>query len=74
MSPSLALILSIAAVLVLLRFKVHPGPAIFAGSLLLSFLILPPAETPRLVLDAIIDLQTLRLLGIVLCALTMSRT
>jgi len=73
LSPSLALILSIAAVLVLLRFKVHPGPAIFAGSLLLSFLILPPAETPRLVLDAIIDLQTLRLLGIVLCALTMSR-
>jgi integral membrane protein (TIGR00529 family) len=73
LSPSLALVLSIAAVLVLLRFRVHPGLAIFAGSLLLSFLILPPAETPRLVLDAIIDLQTLRLLGIVLCALTMSR-
>ncbi len=73
MSPSLALILSIVTVLSLLRFKVHPGPAVFVGSLLLSFLVLPPAETPRLILDAIIDLQTLRLLGIVLCALTMSR-
>lgn len=73
MSPSLALILSIVTVLVLLRFKLHPGPAVFIGSLLLSFLVLPPAETPRLVLDAVVDLQTLRLLGIVLCALTMSR-
>ena len=73
MSPSLALILSIATVLVLLRFKLRPGPAIFIGSLLLSLLVLPPAEAPRLILDAIIDLQTLRLLGIVLCALTVSR-
>ncbi|MCK4513322.1 DUF401 family protein, partial [bacterium] len=73
MSPSFALILSIATVLVLLRFKLHPGPAVFVGSLLLSFLVLPPTETPRLIFDAIIDLQTLRLLGIVLCALTMSR-
>ncbi|MCK9357157.1 MAG: DUF401 family protein [Dehalococcoidia bacterium] len=73
MSPSLALFISIVIVLLLLRVKVHPGGAVFCGSLLLSFLALPPAETPRLMLRSAVDPQTLRLLAIVICALMMSR-
>lgn len=73
MSPALALFLSLALVLLLLRFKVPPGPTIFIGSVLLSLLSLPPIETPRLLGRAVVDSQTLRLLSIVVCALTMSR-
>lgn len=73
MSPALALFVSLALVLLLLRVKVSPGPAIFFGSLLLSLLTLPPDQTPRLVLKAITDIETLRLLAIIVCALTMSR-
>jgi len=71
-NPSLALLITIAAVLLLLRLKLHPGGAVFCGSLLLSVLSLPPAETPGLMLRAAVDIQTLRLLAIVICALMMS--
>lgn len=73
MNPALALFVSLALVLLLLRVRLSPGPAIFFGSVLLSLLTLPVTETPRLLLRAITDIQTLRLLAIVICALTMSR-
>ena len=73
MNPSLALFVSLALVLLLLRLKLGPGPAVFCGSILLSLLVLPAHETPRLLLRALTDIQTLRLLGIIVCALTMSR-
>lgn len=72
MNPSLALLITIAVVLLLLRLKLHPGGAVFCGSLLLSLLSLPLAETPGLMLRAATDMQTLRLLAIVICALMMS--
>jgi len=71
-NPSIALFVSIVVVLGLLRLKVQTGGAVFCGSILLSLLVLPPAETPRLLLQAAVDSQTLRLLGIVICALMMS--
>jgi len=71
-NPSLALLITIAVVLLLLRLKLHPGGAVFCGSLLLSLLSLPLAETPGLMLRAATDMQTLRLLAIVICALMMS--
>ncbi|MBN1152522.1 MAG: DUF401 family protein [Dehalococcoidia bacterium] len=73
MSPALALFTSLALILLLLRFKVPPGPTIFAGSVVLSLITMPLGETPRLLFRAIADTQTLRLLAIVICALTMSR-
>ncbi len=73
MSPSVALLLSIASILVLLRFKVHPGPAVFVGGLVLSLLVLPPVETPRLMLRTLSALQTYRLVGIIICAFTLSK-
>ncbi len=73
MSASLALLLSIAGILVLLRLKVHPGPAVFIGGLILSFLVLPLAETPRSILGTAIDLQTWRLIGIIVCAFALSK-
>ena len=73
MTPAFALFVSLAVVLLLLRLKLTPGPAVFAGSVLLSLLTLPGIETPRLLARAAVDTQTLRLLGIVICALTMSR-
>jgi len=72
-SASIALLASIAVVLVLLRVKVPSGPAVFGGSIALSLLVLPPTDTPELMLAALVDMQTLRLLGIVICALTLSR-
>jgi uncharacterized protein len=72
-NPAIALFISLAVVLVLLRVKSSPGPAVFAGSVLLSLLSLPPVETLRILASAAIDGQTLRLLAIVICALTMSR-
>ncbi len=73
MNPSLALFVSLALVLLLLRFKLGPGPAVFCGSIVLSLLVLPAEETPALLLRALVDVQTLRLLAIIICALTMSR-
>ncbi len=73
MSPAVALFISLAVVMALLRFKATPGPAVFAGSVVLSLLAVSVAETPLLLLHAAYDVQTLRLLAIVICALTMSR-
>jgi len=72
-SPSLALLASIAGILILLRLKVHPGFAIFAGSLVVSLLVLPLKSTPTLMLEALWNYQTLRLLVIIASALTLSR-
>lgn len=73
MSPSLALLLSLVPVLLLLRVKVPSGPAVFCGSIALSLLVLGATRTPRLMLNAVADTQTLRLFAIVISALTMSR-
>jgi len=72
-SPSLTLLASIAGILILLRLKVHPGISIFAGSLIVSLLLLPLRSTPTLMLEAIWNYQTLRLLVIIASALTLSR-
>jgi len=72
-TPSIALLLSVASILLLLRLKVHPGPAIFIGGLVLSLLVLPPADTPRQILATMTDLQTWRLVGIFLCAFILSK-
>ncbi|MFC2008954.1 DUF401 family protein [Chloroflexota bacterium] len=73
MSPSIALLISIACILILLRLKVHPGPAVFVGSIALSLMVLPALETPRLMVSTITSLQTIRLIGIIICALTLSK-
>lgn len=73
MNPSTGLLLSIVLVLVLLRFKLQPGPAVFIGSIALSLMVLPASELPLIMLNALTSPATLRLLGIIICALTMSR-
>lgn len=72
LSPSLALLISIAGILILLRLRVYPGLAIFIGSLIVSLLVLPLASIPSLMLKSLIEYQTLRLLVIVTSALTLS--
>ncbi len=72
LSPSLALLISIAAILILLRLKLHPGFAVFIGSLIISFLVLPLSSIPVLMGRTLIDTQTLRLLVVVASALTFS--
>ena len=72
-NPSLALLASIAGILILLRLKVHPGLAIFAGSLVVSLVLLPLRSTPTLMWEALKDYETLRLLVIIASALTLSR-
>lgn len=72
LSPSLALLISIAGILILLRLRWHPGFAIFAGSLIVSGLVLPLPSIPSHMLRTLLDLQTIRLLVIVASALTLS--
>lgn len=73
LNPSLALLASIAGILILLRLKLHPGLAIFIGSLIISLLILPPHSVPGLMMRTLLNHQTLKLLAIVASALTLSR-
>ena len=79
LSPSIVLLIAIVCILVLLRFKVHPGFAIFAGALLLSLLVLPVQTFPGLLYKALWteqvplgDQQTLKLLIVIASALTLS--
>jgi integral membrane protein (TIGR00529 family) len=72
-SPSVALLASIASILLLIRLKLRPGLAIFAGSLALALLLLPPRSLPKHMFDTLIDRQTLTLLVVVASALALSR-
>ena len=73
LSPSLALLASIAGILILIRLKVRPSLAIFAGSLILSLLLLPPRSLPEHMFHTLVDRQTLTLLAVVASALALSR-
>jgi integral membrane protein (TIGR00529 family) len=73
LSPSLSLLISIAGILVLLRFKIHAGISIFIGSIILSILVLPLKNIPVLLKDSLIDYQTIRLLVIIASALALSK-
>jgi integral membrane protein (TIGR00529 family) len=73
LSPSVALLASIAGILILIRLKVRPGLAIFAGSLAVSLLLLPPRSLPEHMFHTLIDRQTLTLLAVVASALALSR-
>ena len=72
LSPSLALLASIIGILILLRLRVHPGLAIFVGSLLISLLVLPLPSIPSLMLESLFNYQTLSLLVIIASALSLS--
>jgi len=79
LSPSIALIVAIVAILILIRVRVHPGFAIFTGGLTLSLLVLPVQTTPSLMLEALWaqqvplgEQQTLKLLIVIASALTLS--
>ncbi len=73
LSPSLALLISIVGILVLLRLRLHPGFAIFAGGLILTVLVLPLASIPAIIYQALFNYETARLLVIIASALTLSR-
>ena len=72
LNSSLALLASIAGILILLRLKGGAGLSIFAGSLIISLLVLPLPSIPELMLRALLSHQTLQLLAIVASALTLS--
>jgi hypothetical protein len=72
LNPSLALIVSIAGILILLRLKAHPGIAVLFGSLVLSLLVVPLGSIPNLMVGTLMDYQTLRLLVIIAAAMTLS--
>lgn len=73
LSPSIALLISIAIILSLIRFKVLPCFAVFAASLIVSLLVLPPSSVPRLMLQTLLDTSTLSLLAIIASTLALSR-
>lgn len=67
-----ALIVSIIAVLVLLRLKIHVGIAVFAGAFVLAFLTLSYNEILTLFYDTITNIQTWRLVIIIVSAMGLS--
>ncbi|MFC2045739.1 DUF401 family protein [Chloroflexota bacterium] len=71
-SLSLALLISIIGLLILIKVKLHPGFAIFAGSLIISFLVFAPSTIPVMMQQTLIDYQTIRLMVIIASALTLS--
>lgn len=73
LTPSYALLISIAGIILLLRLKLHPGLAIFIGSLIVSLLILPARSLPELIFSTAINIQTIKLLVIIASAMTLSR-
>lgn len=73
LSPSVALLASIAGILILIRLKVRPSLAIFAGSVTVSLLLLPPRSLPEHMFHTLADRQTLTLLAVVASALALSR-
>lgn len=73
LSPSIALLISIIVILGLIRLRVLPCFAVFAASLIVSLLILPPSSVPALMLKTLLDPSTLSLLAIVASALALSR-
>ncbi len=72
LNPSVALLVSIVVILLLLRLKLHPGFAIFGGSLILTLLVLPLPSIPSLMLHSLLAKQTLTLLVVVASAMTLS--
>ncbi|MFC2052276.1 DUF401 family protein [Chloroflexota bacterium] len=73
LSPSLALLGSIIVILIILRLRIHAGFAVFAGSLIVSLLLLPLHSIPTLIIQSLLSYQTVRLLVVVASALTLSR-
>ena len=73
LTPSHALLISIAGIIILLRLKLHPGLVIFIGSLIVSLLVLPPRSLPELIFSTAINEQTIKLLVIIASAMTLSR-
>jgi integral membrane protein (TIGR00529 family) len=73
LSPVLALVISIAVILVLLRFKVAAGFAVFAGAATLALLVLPLFTIPSELLQALLDYETIKLLIVISSTLTISR-
>jgi len=71
MGSSLVLLLSIVLILLLIR-KLHPSIAVFLGALFLSVLSLPIQEIPDILLRSILNWETLRLMIIVVSAMTLS--
>jgi integral membrane protein (TIGR00529 family) len=67
------LLASIAGILILIRLKVRPSLAIFAGSVTVSLLLLPPRSLPEHMFHTLADRQTLTLLAVVASALALSR-
>jgi len=72
LNSSLVLLISIAAILILLRIRVHPGFAILVGGIIISLMVLPLQVIPALFLRTLIDQQTIRLLVIIASALSLS--
>jgi integral membrane protein (TIGR00529 family) len=73
LTSSHALLISIVGIIVLLRLKLHPGLAIFIGSLIISILVLPLRSLPELIFNTAINEQTITLLIIIASAMTLSR-
>ncbi|MFW6111952.1 MAG: DUF401 family protein [Chloroflexota bacterium] len=72
LSPTIALLISIALIILLVRIRAHPGLAIFVGAVVMSVMVVPLDSIPSLMWSSIWSLQTLKLMIIVASALTLS--
>jgi uncharacterized protein len=72
LNSSLALLLSIAAILILIRIKVPVAFGVLAGCVLLILFVIPLKNVPSLLLTTIEDKQTWQLLIVVPCTMAFS--
>lgn len=71
-SPTIALLISIALIILLVRIRAHPGLAVFVGAVVMAVMVVARDSIPSLMWCSLWNLQTLKLMLIVASALTLS--
>ncbi len=69
LNPSVALLISIGLILILVRTRLHVGFAVLGGCIVLILFTIPFKSVPSLLLDSLLDKQTLTLLVVVPCTM-----
>lgn len=72
LSPAIALLISIALIILLVRVHTHPGLAVFLGAMALALMVVDLRSIPLLIWSSLWSLKTLKVMIIVASALTLS--
>jgi integral membrane protein (TIGR00529 family) len=73
LNSSIALLISIGLILILVRTKLHVSFAVLCGCVILIIFTIPFKSVPALLLDSLLDKQTLTLLVVVPCTMVFAK-